>query len=139
MSARETSGRETDYAAWIEKAEHDLLNIDNNLVAEQVPWDMVCFHAQQAAEKLLKAFLLQRCSRPVRTHDVAALLAECAAIDPALGELEAEGKRLAVYANGSGYPEMWLDPDEREGRHAVKSARRVRSAILGRLARPDRQ
>lgn len=36
---------------WVEKAEHDLLNIDNNLAASHVPWDTVCFHAQQAAEK----------------------------------------------------------------------------------------
>ncbi len=30
------SGRETDFAAWIEKAEHDLLVIENNLAAERV-------------------------------------------------------------------------------------------------------
>jgi HEPN domain-containing protein len=35
---------------WVEKAEHDLLNIDNNLTASKVPWDTVCFHAQQGAE-----------------------------------------------------------------------------------------
>ena len=48
------SGPETDYRAWMAKAEHDLLNIENNLAAARVPWDTVCFHAQQAAEKLLK-------------------------------------------------------------------------------------
>ena len=62
------SGRETDYAAWIEKAEHDLLVIENNLVAERVPWDMVCFHAQQAAEKLLKAVLVYHGNVPSKTH-----------------------------------------------------------------------
>ncbi len=36
----------------IAKAENDLLNIRNNLSAEQVPWDTVCFHAQQAAERV---------------------------------------------------------------------------------------
>ena len=35
-------GREADYAAWVEKAEHDLLSIRNNLAADQVPWDVVC-------------------------------------------------------------------------------------------------
>jgi HEPN domain-containing protein len=37
--------------AWVSKAENDLLNVRNNLQAEQVPWDTVCFHCQQAAEK----------------------------------------------------------------------------------------
>ena len=40
MSERETSGGETDHAAWLKKAEHDLLVIKNNVAAERVPWDM---------------------------------------------------------------------------------------------------
>jgi HEPN domain-containing protein len=47
------NGPEKNYEAWLAKAEHDLLNIENNLAA-QVPWDTVCFHAQQAAEKLFR-------------------------------------------------------------------------------------
>jgi len=35
------SGRESNYASWLAKAEHDLLNIQNNLSAEQIPWDTV--------------------------------------------------------------------------------------------------
>jgi HEPN domain-containing protein len=42
---------------WVEKAEHDLLNIENNLVAFDIPWDTVCFHAQQCAEKYFRALL----------------------------------------------------------------------------------
>ncbi len=37
--------------AWLGKAESDLLCIENNVVAQRVPWDVVVFHAQQAAEK----------------------------------------------------------------------------------------
>lgn len=44
--------------AWVLKAEHDLLNIENNLAAREIPWDTVCFHAQQCAEKYLKALLV---------------------------------------------------------------------------------
>jgi HEPN domain-containing protein len=38
---------------WVIKAEHDLLNIENNLSAKVTPWDTVGFHAQQCAEKYL--------------------------------------------------------------------------------------
>ena len=48
-----------DVRAWVQRAEHDLLNIENNLVAARVPWDTVCFHAQQSAEKYLKALLIR--------------------------------------------------------------------------------
>lgn len=47
---------ETELARqWLAKGQNDLLNADNNLNAEQVPLDTVCFHCQQAAEKMLKA------------------------------------------------------------------------------------
>jgi hypothetical protein len=37
-----------DPRTWVAKAESDLLNISNNLSAERVPWDTICFHAQQS-------------------------------------------------------------------------------------------
>jgi hypothetical protein len=39
------------FRAWVIKADSDLLNIANNLAAARVPWDTVCFHAQQAARQ----------------------------------------------------------------------------------------
>ena len=59
---------------WILKARNDLLDADNNLVAEHVPCDTVCFHCQQAAEKLLKAVLAAKGVPPPRTHDLLLLL-----------------------------------------------------------------
>ena len=52
------STRASQPEAWFEKAEHDLLTIENNLAGSRIPWDMVAFHAQQAAEKYLKGFLV---------------------------------------------------------------------------------
>jgi HEPN domain-containing protein len=43
---------------WLAKARNDLLNADNNLKADHIPFDTVCFHCQQAGEKLLKAYLV---------------------------------------------------------------------------------
>jgi len=68
------SAPESNYSTWLAKADNDFLNIQNNLRAERVPWDTVCFHAQQAAEKLLKAFLVYRGQLPARTHDLVVLL-----------------------------------------------------------------
>lgn len=30
--------------AWVIKAEHDLLNIENNLAAREIPWDLSLIH-----------------------------------------------------------------------------------------------
>jgi HEPN domain-containing protein len=71
------NGPRSNCAAWLAKAENDLLNIENNLSARRVPWDTICFHAQQAAEKLLKGFLVSHGRELIRTHDLIALLSAC--------------------------------------------------------------
>jgi len=60
---------------WIEKAESDLRNIALVLPAEDPPLDTVCFHAQQAAEKCIKALLTCHGVPFGRTHDLAAPMA----------------------------------------------------------------
>ena len=130
------SGRETDYAAWIEKAEHDLLDIRNNLAAEQAPWDVVCFHAQQAAEKLLKAFLVYHGNVPSKTHSLVFLLESCAKVDGGLAALEGDCRALDQYSSRSRYPGAPYEPEEEDAREMVEAARRARSAILERLPSP---
>jgi len=61
--------------SWANKAEHDLLNIENNLVAKKIPWDTVGFHAQQCGEKYLKALLVFRRSDFPKIHDLTELYA----------------------------------------------------------------
>jgi HEPN domain-containing protein len=60
---------------WVEKAEGDVRTAEREVrVKEGANWDAVCFHAQQAAEKYLKAALQQKGIAFSRTHDLAALL-----------------------------------------------------------------
>ncbi|MHB1046373.1 MAG: HEPN domain-containing protein [Thermoanaerobaculia bacterium] len=66
--------RDAGVAAWLEKADSDLLCIENNVAASRVPWDAVVFHAQQAGEKVLKALLVAAGAPVPRTHDLVALL-----------------------------------------------------------------
>ena len=46
---------------WVERAEEDLVNAEHTLTLEEnCPVGTVCFHAQQCAEKYLKALLIIR-------------------------------------------------------------------------------
>jgi len=59
---------------WIEKAEGDYGTAARELRASQSPnYDAACFHAEQCAEKLMKALLIHRGVTPPRTHDLAVL------------------------------------------------------------------
>lgn len=123
----------SNYRAWLAKAENDFTNIENNLTAPHVPWDTVCFHAQQAAEKLLKAFLVQHGRTPGRTHDLVALLSECVAVDSALVRHQGDCQRLSFYAVAARYPSDVFDPGEADAQEMVQAARRIQADILDRL------
>jgi HEPN domain-containing protein len=127
------SGHESNHSAWVAKAENDLLNIENNLAASRVPWDTVCFHAQQAAEKLLKAVLVRDGEKPPRTHDLIALLALSVKRHPNLAALEADCRDLGAYGAHERYPSDLGELGEPEAMRMVDAARRVRAASLDAL------
>jgi HEPN domain-containing protein len=124
------NGPESNYRAWIAKADNDFLNIQNNLQAAEVPWDTVCFHAQQAAEKLLKALLVCHGLIPTRTHDLVALLARCVEFDRGLEIIEEDCRKLTVYAVGSRYPDDLFEPGREDALEMVDAATRIRGQVL---------
>jgi HEPN domain-containing protein len=124
-------------SAWIRKAEHDVLNIENNLAAQEIPWDTICFHAQQAAEKLLKVFLIAQGQEVQRTHDLVAILSECVKITSTLSLLEADCRKLTYFAVSGRYPDDIFEPDEQDGRDMVEALHRLRSALLPLLMKRE--
>jgi HEPN domain-containing protein len=123
MNAPESVG------VWIALAEDDLLNIENNLVAARVPWSTVCFHAQQAAEKYLKAVLITHGTPPPRIHDLPPLLELCAEAGVSLAHLEDDCIELTRYGVAPRYPGLPGDVTEADGKEAVAAARRIRGAV----------
>lgn len=62
-------------AEWVEKAEADYATAGRELrVRRLANYDAVCFHAQQCAEKYLKARLQNEAVAFPRTHDLVVLL-----------------------------------------------------------------
>jgi HEPN domain-containing protein len=109
---------------WVAKAANDLLSADNNLKAAEVPFDVVCFHCQQAAEKLLKAFLVAGERPPPRTHDLLLVLEEVLGLDSSAEVLRDHLALLMPYAVEIRYPDERFEPsleDAQEARLAVKA------------------
>ena len=119
--------------SWFEKAEHDLVMIRKALIGEGVPWDMVTFHAQQAAEKYLKGFLRFHDTRPPKIHDLSRLLDLCLAHDESLASLRAGCIELTDAGYQSRYPDTPDAPGEDVATHAIGIARNISSAIRERL------
>lgn len=112
-------------AEWVAKAEEDYgLACRERGAASKPSFDAICFHAQQAAEKYLKAVLQERDTPFPRVHDLVALLrllappvASLNAIQPELAVLS----QLAVATRYPGYSANSQIADD-----ALRSAERVR-------------
>jgi HEPN domain-containing protein len=109
---------------WLLKGDSDLANVKRT-VASDGPFDTGCFHAQQAAEKYLKAILAIHGLDIPRTHDLEELQLLCVDFvrdtDFSLLALE----ELSDYAVSVRYDfEFW--PDVKTATDALKIAEVVR-------------
>jgi HEPN domain-containing protein len=70
-------------AEWVEKAEGDYATVERECRARKNPnYDAACFHAQQCAEKYLKARLKEAGISFSKTHDLIPLLEKVLPIEP---------------------------------------------------------
>lgn len=94
--------------------------------------DTACFHAQQAAEKYLKAFLSFNGVIFPRTHDIEELLVLCAKINKQFLDLIDETIFLTDYAVELRYDvEFW--PEDRDVKIAFEAANRIKQLVLSVL------
>ena len=92
----------------------------------------ICFHAQQAAEKYLKAFLCFNDVIPPRTHSIEQLLELCAELNERFSDLVAETAFLTDYAAELRY-DIGFWPDKSEAEAASEAADRIRRLVLSIL------
>jgi len=107
---------------WLAKARNDLLNADNNLNAQEIPFDTVCFHCQQAAEKLLKAYLVAKGQPYPITHDLLLILEEVLLVQSDAEHLRDALALLVPYAVEIRYPDFGHAPSEHDAREARAAA-----------------
>ena len=113
----------------MQKAEEDLVLAEHGLnLRENCPYDLICYHAQQCAEKYLKALLTGHALRVPRTHDLRFLIRQMPA-DLHLGIELDHVLALNRYSIETRYPENWDDIERPEAERAVALARAVRDAV----------
>ena len=114
---------------WIQKADGDLATAWREIRARRSPnYDSACFHAQQCAEKYLKA-LLQEADIPFgRTHNLSLLLDQLQHRHPELELLRPDLAILNAYAVEYRYPGE--SADKAIARHAVKITEACKDAVM---------
>ena len=90
---------------WISKAEADFATLERECRARKSPnYDGICFHAQQCAEKYLKARLCEAGISFSKIHDLVTLLDEVLGVQPEWETFREDLAFLSDFAVSFRYP-----------------------------------
>jgi HEPN domain-containing protein len=116
---------------WLRKGDSDLLAVELALQANAA-LDIACYHAQQAAEKWLKAYLIAYNISFPFTHNLARLIILCQKMDAAFTALEPIADLLTPYAVEARYDnDFW--PTVETVQEAYDAIQVVRQFVMQRL------
>ena len=102
------------------------------------PMEIICYHCEQAAEKLLKAVLVAADVEPPKTHDLIQLCKKCTELDKEYETLADACIELSPYGVQVRYPSN-LDLNEDDMQCALNMCRRIDAAVRGKLAEKEEQ
>jgi len=91
-----------------------------------------CFHCQQSAEKMLKAFLVYKHTDFERVHNIEYLLDLCTEVNNSFEELRNDAELMAPFAVHIRYP-GYMEVTESQALNALSSAEHIFSFIIGKL------
>ena len=114
---------------WLDKAEQDLKAAEALLSLEPPLFYPACFHAQQAAEKFLKAFLTWQQIEFPKTHSVGELLDLAERANASLAADLKAATALTPYGVEVRYPAEAPEPTRAQTAKAIKLAQKVRQRV----------
>ena len=92
-------------AEWVAKAEGDFAIVERECQVQDNPnYDGICFHAQQCAEKYLKARLCEADITFGKIHDLVALLEQALKVEPGWEDFREDLAYLSDFAIAFRYP-----------------------------------
>ena len=121
-----------EYKEWVNYSEKDFIAAQFLMTATNPPIEIICYHCQQSAEKLFKAFLIKNDIIPSRTHDLNLLVNECVKIENTISILKKECNRLNDFGVNTRYPNN-MDLELEDAKIALKDAEKIKEFILSKI------
>jgi len=118
---------------WMLKARHDIESSRLLLASDPQILDTAVYHCQQAAEKVLKAYLTLHDTPFTKTHDLTVLVEQCMDKDASFDALMDIAEVLTPYATAFRYPGDVLEPDPLDAGEALDLAEKVFGFVLEKL------
>ncbi len=118
---------------WFIKADHDIKAAHASLKENPPITDVVCFLAQQCAEKSFKAFLVYHGIKPEKLHDLGKLVGQCGKLDESFSELLPMVAGMSQYAVQDRYPDDWREIPPAEAVSEVGRAEKIMTFTKGKI------
>ena len=119
---------------WLDKAEDDFRFAEANILEGNEFFAQICFHFQQAAEKYLKAYIINKGLKFDKVHDLVHLLRTCAAHEISFSELKEECIILNTAYIETRYPVHWpTDYSRSTAEHAHAATEKIREIVYNHL------
>ena len=116
---------------WIDKAEGDLKVAAREIQTADPVYHVICFLAQQCAEKYLKALLEEHNLPYSKSHDLVALIDKSHDLFSELSRKRERLAHLSQFGIAARYPGMGLDREDAE--ESMSTALEVRATVRLRL------
>ncbi|MBI4528085.1 MAG: HEPN domain-containing protein [Deltaproteobacteria bacterium] len=126
-----------DSSRWVDLALEDEKMAE--LAYREKLYNQVCFHCQQGAEKLLKAFLVEKDGRFPKVHSLLELLGVASYLDQKLNALRNDCLYLDQFYVSTRYPDAPLGnlaqgaPNEDDAKRAIDSFKQIKATITQKL------
>ncbi len=123
---------------WLKFAWDDLRSAE--ILIEENIFNMVCFHAQQGAEKSLKAFLRQHENKVPFIHILEELCERCTRIDPAFSRFRESCVAMDIFYQPTRYPEAPAGslpeglPNREQAESALQDAKEIFKFVSDQLS-----
>lgn len=118
---------------WLKKADNDLITARQTLLLPEAPTDTVTFHAQQAVEKSLKAFLTFQQIEFPKIHELVRLLDLAIPAFPELDQFRKACAEMSGYAIDVRYPLSEIEPSRDEAIFSVDIAEEIVCLIRDKI------
>jgi len=121
---------------WFYFADTDLNYAEHGLSMYPQPYELICYHCQQSAEKYLKGYLFYRGVQPPKTHDLDRLCEMCAEHNTCFDEIEKQCAVLTAYGSQPRYP-YEIQMNEYIMKKALEYAKQIKDFVPLQAARSE--
>jgi len=121
-----------DGFSWFEYADNDFEAVTILSAQLKPKFEIVCYHCQQCAEKMLKGYIASNNGRLQKTHDLVVLCETCINYNPDFEKIIEKCSDLTIYASEVRYPNF-LEIESYHMIKAIENVKIIREFVLSKL------